>query len=288
MKVLLTGANGQLGSCFVDIFPSKWELIKTDAEQLDITDEYAVDCFIAKYKPDAIINAAAYTAVDKAEDEPQLAYNVNVIGPKNLSISSRKYNAKFFHVSTDYVFDGTNNIPYVEEDITNPINIYGETKRKGEIAVLDNDPSAIVIRTSWVFSPYGNNFVKTMLRLATEKQQLSIIDDQLGNPTYAGDLAQLILQLLDKKIDGGIYHFCGDSSTSWFMFAKRIFEIASNQKIITQSPEIIPVKTEAFPTKATRPKYSVMSVEKLGKYGLSASAWNKGLIHTISKIHFDN
>ena len=288
MKVLLTGANGQLGNCFVDIFPSKWELIKTDAEQLDITDKYAVDRFIAKYKPDAIINAAAYTAVDKAEDEPQLAYNVNVIGPKNLSISSRKYNAKFFHVSTDYVFDGTNNIPYVEEDITNPINIYGETKRKGEIAVLDNDPSAIVIRTSWVFSPYGNNFVKTMLRLATEKQQLSIIDDQLGNPTYAGDLAQLILQLLDKKIDGGIYHFCGDSSTSWFMFAKRIFEIASNQKIITQSPEIIPVKTEAFPTKATRPKYSVMSVEKLGKYGLSASAWNKGLIHTISKIHFDN
>ena len=288
MKVLLTGANGQLGNCFADIFPSKWELIKTDAEQLDITDKYAVDRFIAKYKPDAIINAAAYTAVDKAEDEPQLAYNVNVIGPKNLSISSRKYNAKFFHVSTDYVFDGTNNIPYVEEDITNPINIYGETKRKGEIAVLDNDPTAIVIRTSWVFSPYGNNFVKTMLRLATEKQQLSIIDDQLGNPTYAGDLAQLILQLLDKKIDGGIYHFCGDSSTSWFMFAKRIFEIASNQKIITQSPEIIPVKTEAFPTKATRPKYSVMSVEKLGKYGLSASAWNKGLIHTISKIHFDN
>ncbi|MCX8596155.1 MULTISPECIES: dTDP-4-dehydrorhamnose reductase [unclassified Gilliamella] len=288
MKVLLTGANGQLGNCFVDIFPSKWELIKTDAEQLDITDKYAVDRFIAKYKPDAIINAAAYTAVDKAEDEPQLAYNVNVIGPKNLSISSRKYNAKFFHVSTDYVFDGTNNIPYIEEDITNPINIYGETKRKGEIAVLDNDPSAIVIRTSWVFSPYGNNFVKTMLRLATEKQQLSIIDDQLGNPTYAGDLAQLILQLLDKKMDGGIYHFCGDSSTSWFMFAKKIFEIASNQKIITQFPEIIPVKTEAFPTKATRPKYSVMSVEKLGKYGLSASDWNKGLIHTISKIHFDN
>lgn len=288
MKVLLTGANGQLGNCFVDIFPSKWELIKTDAEQLDITDKYTVDRFIAKYKPDAIINAAAYTAVDKAEDEPQLAYNVNVIGPKNLSISSRKYNAKFFHVSTDYVFDGTNNIPYVEEDITNPINIYGETKRKGEIAVLDNDPSAIVIRTSWVFSPYGNNFVKTMLRLATEKQQLSIIDDQLGNPTYAGDLAQLILQLLDKKMDGGIYHFCGDSSTSWFMFAKKIFEIASNQKIITQFPEIIPVKTEAFPTKATRPKYSVMSVEKLGKYGLSASDWNKGLIHTISKIHFDN
>lgn len=288
MKVLLTGANGQLGNCFVDIFPSKWELIKTDAEQLDITDKYAVDRFIAKYKPDAIINAAAYTAVDKAEDEPQLAYNVNVIGPKNLSISSRKYNAKFFHVSTDYVFDGTNNIPYIEEDITNPINIYGETKRKGEIAVLDNDPSAIVIRTSWVFSPYGNNFVKTMLRLATEKQQLSIIDDQLGNPTYAGDLAQLILQLLDKKMDGGIYHFCGDSSTSWFMFAKKIFEIASNQKIITQFPEIIPVKTEAFPTKATRPKYSVMSVEKLGKYGLSASDWKKGLIHTISKIHFDN
>ena len=288
MKVLLTGANGQLGSCFVDIFPSKWELIKTDAEQLDITDEYAVDCFIAKYKPDAIINAAAYTAVDKAEDEPQLAYNVNVIGPKNLSISSRKYNAKFFHVSTDYVFDGTNNIPYVEEDITNPINIYGETKRKGEIAVLDNDPTAIVIRTSWVFSPYGNNFVKTMLRLATEKKQLSIIDDQLGNPTYAGDLAQLILQLLHKKIDGGIYHFCGDSSTSWFLFAKRIFEIALNQKIITQSPEIIPIKTEAFPTKATRPKYSVMSVEKLGKHGLSASDWNKGLIDSISKIHFDN
>ena len=287
MKVLLTGANGQLGNCFVDIFPSKWELIKTDTEQLDITDEYAVDSFIAKYKPDVVINAAAYTAVDKAEDEPQLAYNVNVIGPKNLAISSKKYNAKFFHVSTDYVFDGTNNIPYTEEDTTNPINIYGKTKRDGELAVLDNAPSSIVIRTSWVFSPYGNNFVKTMLRLATEKQQLSIIDDQLGNPTYAGDLAQVILYLLDKKIDGGIYHFCGDSSTSWFLFAKRIFEIALTLKVITQSPEIIPVKTQAFPTKAKRPKYSVMNVDKLRKYGLLASDWNNGLIHSISKIKSD-
>ena len=288
MKVLLTGANGQLGNCLVDVFPSNWELIKTDTKQLDITDEYAVNYFIAECKPDVVINAAAYTAVDKAEDFPQDAYNVNVTGPKNLAISSRKYNAKFFHVSNDYVFDGTNNIPYTEEDTTNPINIYGQTKRDGEIAVLDNDPSAVVIRTSWVFSPYGNNFVKTMLRLATEKQQLSIIDDQIGNPTYAGDLAQVILYLLDKKIDGGIYHFCGDSSTSWFMFAKRIFEIALTQKVITKLPEIIPIKTQAFPTKAKRPKYSVMSIEKLGKYGLSASDWNKGLLHSITKINSDN
>ncbi|OCG25113.1 dTDP-4-dehydrorhamnose reductase [Gilliamella sp. App2-1] len=284
MKVLLTGANGQLGHCFKNIFPKNWTLLITDSQELDITDNLAIDNYFSIHRPDAIVNAAAFTAVDKAEDEYELAYQVNVIGPENLAIAAEKYNAKLVHVSTDYVFDGTKNQPYVESDITNPINVYGETKRKGELAVLSNDPSAIIIRTSWVFSEHGNNFVKTMLKLASEKIELSIVNDQVGNPTYAGDLARVIIQLLEKKIDGGIYHYCGDESTSWFLFAKKIFDIALEEKLLTQAPEVFPINSQSFPTKAKRPLYSVMSMEKLKKYNISGSNWREQLLSCISKI----
>lgn len=286
MKVLLTGANGQLGCCFIDKFPIDWILLATDSQQLDITDNLAVNNFINENRPDVIVNAAAYTAVDMAEDEQDLAYQVNTIGPKNLAIAAQKYNAKFIHVSTDYVFDGSKNIPYTEEDTTNPINIYGKTKRNGEVAILNNNPSAIIIRTSWVFSEYGNNFVKTMLKLASNKSELSIINDQLGCPTYAGDIADTILTIIMNECDGGIYHYCGDKSVTWFKFATKIFLIADQlNAIITKKIVVKPILTSGYPTKAKRPLYSVLNMNKIEKIaGIKASDWNNALVHVISHI----
>lgn len=286
MKVLLTGANGQLGCCFIDKFPIDWILLATDSQQLDITDNLAVNNFINERRPDVIVNAAAYTAVDMAEDEQDLAYQVNTVGPKNLAIAAQKYNAKFIHVSTDYVFDGTKNIPYTEEDTTNPINIYGKTKRNGEVAILNNNPSAIIIRTSWVFSEYGNNFVKTMLKLASNKSELSIINDQLGCPTYAGDIANTILTIIMNECDGGIYHYCGDQSITWFKFASKIFLITEKlNPITTKKITLKPILTSGYPTKAKRPLYSVLNMNKIEKIaGIKASDWNNALVHVISHI----
>ena len=286
MKVLLTGANGQLGCCFIDKFPIDWILLATDSQQLDITDNLAVNNFINEHRPDVIVNAAAYTAVDMAEDEQDLAYQVNTVGPKNLAIAAQKYNAKFIHVSTDYVFDGTKNIPYTEEDTTNPINIYGKTKRNGEVAILNNNPSAIIIRTSWVFSEYGNNFVKTMLKLASNKSELSIINDQLGCPTYAGDIANTILTIIMNESDGGIYHYCGDQSITWFKFASKIFLITEKlNPITTKKITLKPILTSGYPTKAKRPLYSVLNMNKIEKIaGIKASDWNNALVHVISHI----
>lgn len=288
MKVLLTGANGQLGNCIKAICPLNYELINTDRQQLDITDILAIEAIINKYKPDVIINSAAYTAVDRAEDEPTLANQINVIGPQNLAIVAKKYNIKLIHISTDYVFDGNQNIPYIENDVTNPINVYGKTKRDGEITVLNNYPSSIIIRTSWVFSEYGNNFVKTMLKLSKIRTELSVINDQIGNPTYAGDIALTIFDILEKNIPGGIYHYCGDQSVSWYEFAKRIFDIEQQlNSTIKKSPvNVSPILTKDYPTKACRPLYSVLDMQKINLLtGISGSDWNKALRHVIPRIN---
>lgn len=284
MKVLLTGAQGQLGHCFRDIFPSNWKLIALNHLQFDITDYSVVDRLLTIYKPEIIVNTAAYTAVDNAEIEQELAYKVNVLGSKNLAIASNKHNVRLFHISTDYVFDGNKKTPYLETDFTNPINIYGKTKRDGELVILENDPSAIIIRTSWLFSEYNNNFVKTMLKLAIEKNEITIVDDQLGNPTYAGDLAKAILDLFKKEIDGGIYHYCGNVSTTWYLFAKEIFDIALKQGLLSHIPKISPIHSKDYNTKASRPLFSVLSTKKLGKYGIKNSDWQKKLETCISKI----
>jgi dTDP-4-dehydrorhamnose reductase len=288
MKVLLTGANGQLGHCFKDIFPSDWQLLATDSQQLDITDDLAVDNFVALHRPDVIVNAAAYTAVDKAEDEYELAYKVNAVGPKNLAIVAKKYQAKLVHVSTDYVFDGTKRSPYLEDDLTNPVNVYGETKRAGELFVLDNYSSAIVIRTSWVFSEYGNNFVKTMLKLGQTRSELTIINDQLGCPTYAGDIAKTILKMLMNDIQGGIYHYCGDKYVSWFQFASKIFATANELNLMTNHNIIVkPILTSAYRTKAKRPLYSVLNMDKIKQLEIKGSDWNKALMDAIPRIHLE-
>lgn len=191
MKVLLTGSKGQLGSCFQDRLPAGWEIWATDSDVLDITDLNAVRVAVTNFQPNIIVNAAAYTAVDKAETEHELATLINKVGPENLAVAANEVGARLVHVSTDYVFDGTASTPYIETDVTNPLGMYGLTKLDGEIAVAAVQPEAIIIRTAWVFSEYGNNFVKTMLRLAKERDTLSIVADQRGCPTYALSLIHI-------------------------------------------------------------------------------------------------
>lgn len=267
MKILLTGANGQLGSCLLDRCPPNWEMIATDAETLDITNQQKVAQFINKTKPDVIINAAAYTAVDKAEQEVELAQQINEFGALYLAQQAADLNIPFVHVSTDYVFDGKADKPYLETDLVHPQSVYGQTKLAGEQAVLAAYPKAVIVRTAWVFSEYGNNFIKTMLRLGKERNELSIVDDQIGSPTYAGEIANAIIRLIltQKKNENihGIYHFTGNEVMSWFDFASLIFEQALKSKVIEAAPKLNPIPTSAYPTPAIRPAYSVLCCDKM-------------------------
>lgn len=285
MKILLTGAKGQLGRCFIDRLPEDWNIFATDASELDITNQDMVMDTVEKFLPDVIVNAAAYTAVDKAESDSKAAMNVNAIGPANLALAANKYNARLIHVSTDYVFDGNANEPYDEKSETNPLSVYGKTKLDGERLVIQANSKAIIIRTAWVFSEYGNNFVKTMLKLGREKDSLGIISDQFGCPTYAGDIANAIITMIREKNDIGIYHFCGDEIVSWYEFAQRIFCQAKKNNKILKIPTINAISTDQYPTAAIRPKYSVLSCNKIRALGIMPSDWNKSLDYVIDNIN---
>ncbi|MCA6954956.1 dTDP-4-dehydrorhamnose reductase [Pectobacterium polaris] len=282
MKILLTGANGQLGRCFQDRLPAEWEILATDSAELDITNLEHVERTVKQFKPDAIVNAAAYTAVDKAESEPELAAKINVTGPENLAIVASKQGIRLVHVSTDYVFDGNATEPYREDSVTNPLSVYGKTKLAGEQAVAKASSEAIIVRTAWVFSEYGNNFVKTMLRIGKERDALSIVGDQRGCPTYAGDLAQAIISLLDKNAEGGIYHYCGDEEVSWYEFAEEIFKFAVQNSVLSKAPTLASITTQQYPTPAHRPVYSSLSGEKLKKQGVNFSGWRVALEKIVS------
>lgn len=277
MKVLLTGSKGQLGSCFCDRLPAGWEVLATDSDSLDITDLAKVKQVVAEYRPDAIVNAAAYTAVDKAEIEGELATRINEQGPKNLAQAAVDAGCRLVHVSTDYVFDGQAKVPYREADATNPLGVYGKTKLGGEIAVAGTQPEAIIIRTAWVFSEYGNNFVKTMLRLAKERDELGIVADQFGCPTYAGDIAQAIIALLQGQAEGGVYHFCGDREVTWSEFAQAIFAAAIAQGQLEKLPRVNGITTEQYPTPARRPTYSSLNCEKIKAWRITPSDWQHAL-----------
>jgi dTDP-4-dehydrorhamnose reductase len=277
MKVLLTGSKGQLGSCFCDRLPAGWDVLATDSDSLDITDLARVKQVVADYRPDAIVNAAAYTAVDKAETENELAARINEQGPKNLAQAAAEAGCRLIHVSTDYVFDGQAKAPYREADVTNPLGVYGKTKLDGEIAVAGVHPEAIIIRTAWVFSEYGNNFVKTMLRLAKDRDVLGIVADQRGCPTYAGDIAQAIIDLLQRRAEGGVYHFCGDKEVSWSEFAEAIFAAAMAQGLLEKSPQVNGITTEQYPTPAKRPAYSSLDCEKIKTCRIAPSDWQQAL-----------
>jgi dTDP-4-dehydrorhamnose reductase len=274
-KILVTGANGQLGKSLKKIsvqYPD-FQFLFLSREDLAIHHFELVRNYFRSYQPDFCINCAAYTAVDKAETEKDLAFLVNAESTGILAAVCKENGAKFLHISTDYVFNGKASIPYSEEDSTDPQSVYGASKREGENLALGLNPDTIVIRTSWVYSEFGKNFVKTMIRLLNEKQTISVVNDQWGSPTYAFDLADCIMQIISSgKFIPGIYHFSNDGVINWFQFAGAIKENIAGKCIVT------PIPTSAYPTPAQRPAYSVMSKDKIKKvYGIKLSPWKESL-----------
>ncbi len=272
--LLITGSKGQLGTELAKLLP---EAILTDAESLDITDAAAVEAFVKEHNIDAIINCAAYTAVDKAEDEPELVHKINVSGPENLA----KTGCKIIHISTDYVFDGTGHRPYQPEDKANPVSVYGQSKSAGESAVLAHAKVAAVIRTAWLYSPYGNNFVKTMRRLGAEKESINVVCDQIGAPTYAADLAAAIAQILPQlnESNKGIYHFTNEGVCSWYDFAHEIMALSGLKC------KVNPIPSSAYPTKAKRPFYSVLDKSKIKQtFNLSIPYWRESLVKCLKQF----
>ena len=264
---LITGCNGQLGQELAKLLP---DAICADVDMLDITDEMAVQNFVRDNNVDVIINCAAYTAVDRAEDDIALATKINVDGPRNLA----KTGAKIIHISTDYVFDGNGCRPYGADDETNPVSVYGKTKRAGEVAVLENANVAVVIRTAWLYSVNGNNFVKTMRRLGAEKDSINVVADQIGTPTFAGNLAQAIVKIIPQMTheNGGIYHFTDEGVCSWYDFACEIMEMSGLHCMVN------PIKSSQYPTRASRPFYSVLDKDKIKQvFGVEINHWKKGL-----------
>lgn len=257
MVILVTGANGQLGQSVLKV-ASKYpnlSFVYCDSSQLDITNLESCKQVFAKYNPDFCINTAAYTAVDKAESEPEKAFAVNVTGAQNLALVCKEFDAVLLHVSTDFVFDGENTKPYKTTDKTNPINVYGETKLKGEIAIQNIWGKHFIVRTSWVYSEFGNNFKKTMLRLAETRDEISVVNDQIGRPTYAPNLADfLISKIIFEDKNYGLYNFSDAKICSWYEFAVDIFK-ENNVSI-----KVNPIPASQYPTPAKRPKYSVLEV----------------------------
>lgn len=276
INILVTGSNGQLGSEIKELssqYPYKFFF--TDRNKLDISDPHTVTEFIESNNINTIINCAAYTAVDKAESDAKMADKINHLAVKHLAQISKEKNIKLIHISTDYVFDGKAHMPYCEDDQTNPNSVYGQTKLDGEKAMIEINPTnSIILRTSWVYSSVGNNFVKTMLRLGKEKEQLGVIFDQIGTPTYAKDLAQTILEILpkikNKKVE--IYNYTNEGVLSWYDFAKEIMKMA---KI---DCKINPIETFQYPTPAQRPHYSLQNKSKIKKdFNITIPYWKDGL-----------
>ncbi|EGV35894.1 dTDP-4-dehydrorhamnose reductase [Neisseria weaveri] len=285
MRILLTGSKGQLGRCFKDRLPENWELIAADSATLDITDAEAVLNMARSFQPDAIVNAAAYTAVDRAEQESDTAFAVNGSAVHNLASAARAVHARFIHISTDYIFDGKAKTPYTESGLPNPLNVYGRSKLAGELLALSTNPNSLIIRTSWVFSEHGNNFVKTMLDAAAANRELSIADDQTGTPTYAGDLAQILIDLLNKPaLPRGIYHYCGSNPVTWHGFAQNIFQAAARHNPEFKTPAIRPCADTSSNT--PRPGYSVLDCHKIQtELGISQPDWHKALAQVIAKLN---
>jgi len=289
MHILVTGNNGQLGSelrVLSSNFPQH-QFIFTDVDELDITKKKTIDVFFDKNEIDCVINCAAYTNVDKAEEEENLAKKVNVLAVKYLAQACAKHNAELMHISTDYVFDGNNHRPYRETDFTNPQSIYGETKLEGEHMVEEFAKTAIIIRTSWLYSSFGHNFVKTMLKYGKERDELNVVYDQIGTPTYAANLALLILMNLDdlQWLQGThIYHYSDEGVCSWFDFAKAIMELSNIDCKINA------IESKDYPLPAARPFYSVLNKAKIkdGLEGIEIPHWMDSLKICLQKIKETN
>lgn len=269
---LVTGANGQLGTELSKVLPK--DTIYTDERELDITNKDAVFTFVDKYKPSAIVNCAAYTNVDAAEDNPKLAKLINVDGPRNLA--QTKLN--LVHISTDYVFDGMGHQPYRPWDTPNPLSVYGKTKLDGERTTIRNGKNVVIIRTAWLYSPYGNNFVKTMRRLGAGREYVNVVYDQVGTPTYAADLATAIVQILPQinKDTRGIYHFTNAGVCSWYDFARKVMEFSG------LGCRVNPIHTFQYPTRARRPAYSVLDKDKIMRtFNIEIRHWEDALKECI-------
>lgn len=269
---LVTGANGQLGTELSKVLPK--DTIYTDERELDITNKDAVFTFVDKYKPSAIVNCAAYTNVDAAEDNPNLAKLINVDGPRNLA--QTKLN--LVHISTDYVFDGMGYQPYRPWDTPNPLSVYGKTKLDGERTTIRNGKNVVIIRTAWLYSPYGNNFVKTMRRLGAGREYVNVVYDQVGTPTYAADLATAIVQILPQinKDTRGIYHFTNAGVCSWYDFARKVMEFSG------LGCRVNPIHTFQYPTRARRPAYSVLDKDKIMRtFNIEIRHWEDALKECI-------
>ncbi len=283
MKILVTGCNGQLGRSIKDrqeAFPQhQW--YNTDVAELDITNREAVERYVEDHQIDGIINCAAYTAVDRAEDDVEKATLLNVTGPAQLATAIEKRGGWLIHISTDYVFDGSHCTPYTENEPTCPMSVYGKTKQVAEQAVMKYCRNTMIIRTAWLYSEYGNNFVKTMLRLGKEREQLKVVYDQIGTPTYAGDLADMILHVIEKGIVSGTYHYTNEGVISWYDFTKAIHEMAG----ITHC-EVLPIRSAEYPAKAPRPSYSVLDKQKIKtQYNIHIPYWKDSLAHCLTLIN---
>lgn len=271
---LITGCKGQLGTEIAKLLP---DAICADVDMLDITDAVAVKNFVRENKVDVIINCAAYTAVDRAEDEIDIATKINVDGPRNLAQSG----AKIIHISTDYVFDGTAHTPYDADAPTNPVSVYGKTKRAGELAVLENAKCAVIIRTAWLYSNHGNNFVKTMRKLGAEKESINVVADQIGTPTFAGDLAAAIVKIIPQMSEqnSGVYHFTNMGVCSWYDFACEIMDMSG------LTCRVNPIRSSQYPTRAIRPFFSVLDKDKIKTtFGIEIQHWKKGLEKCIKQF----
>ena len=289
MKILITGAGGQLGKNLSGISQLSYDVFALDRQALDITDFQSVEKVLSEIHPDCVINAAAYTAVDKAEIEPEPAFNVNRDGPANLAKVCSLLDIPLIHVSTDYVFSGNKSSPYVETDEVKSINVYGESKWLGEEAVRDNCQKHIILRVSWVFGFYGNNFVKTIQRLAREREELRIVNDQVGAPTSTENISKVLLHIVEKiRMPGfygyGTYHYCDGPATNWFEFAEAIVnETKQYEDLFVKT--ITPITTKEFPTPAKRQKNSRMDCSKLKtQFGIEQYFWQTALKKMVKDL----
>ena len=274
-NILVTGANGQLGQEFQQLeknFPSL-NFLFVSKNELSIADENAVDAFFKNNQIDICINCAAYTAVDKSETDKETAIAVNAIAVGYLAKACKNYNTKFIHISTDYVFDGKGGKPFTENDQTNPVNFYGQTKLSGELNAIKENEETIIIRTAWVYSSFGNNFVKTMIRLMNERESIGVVNDQYGCPTFAADLAQAIMQIIvGNNFIAGIYHYSNKGKISWYDFAKEISQQINSHCVVNE------ITTSQFPTPASRPSYSVLDTSKIAEtFNITIPEWKESL-----------
>lgn len=282
-KILVIGSNGQLANCIRKISPdfeNSYEFIFTDSQTLNITDENVVNDFFYDNKPDFCINTAAYTAVDLAETEREKAFAVNAKGVAHLAQACLDYKAILIHISTDYVFDGETNLCYAEDDFTNPIGVYGTSKLRGEELALDINPKTIILRTSWLYSEFNKNFVKTMLNLFSQKEELGVVADQFGQPTNANDLAEAIMKIIETpQKTFGVFHFSNYPETTWFNFAQKIARFSKS------SIRLKPLTTEQYPTPAKRPKRSTMCLDKIEEvYKIEPKHWENSLEECVSVL----